>query len=90
MRWLVKIITTLKVNKNYHNTTNILNVQLDKHEDEVEAAASAAAKQLGYGAFKNLPLKVIKEIATGRLGGLCLLCCQLAMARAYVMNVVWP
>ena len=32
----------------------------------VEAAASAAAKQLGYGALKDLQLEVIKGIATGR------------------------
>ena len=31
----------------------------------VEAAASAAAKQLGYGALKDLHLEVIKGIATG-------------------------
>ena len=32
----------------------------------VEAAASAAAKQIGYGALKDLQLEVIKGIATGR------------------------
>ena len=32
----------------------------------VEAAASAAAKQLGYGALKDLQLEIIKGIATGR------------------------
>ena len=41
----------------------ILNVQLDM---SVEAAASAAAKQLGYGALKDLQLEIIKGIATGR------------------------
>ena len=32
----------------------------------VEAAASAAAKQLGYGALKDLQLEIIKGVATGR------------------------
>ena len=32
----------------------------------VEAAASAAAKQLGYGALKDLQMEIIKVIATGR------------------------
>ena len=32
----------------------------------VEAAASAAAKQLGYGALKHLQLEIIKGIATER------------------------
>ena len=32
----------------------------------VEAAASAAAKRLDYGALKGLQLEVIKGIATGR------------------------
>ena len=32
----------------------------------VEAAASAAAKQLGYGALKGLQLEIIKGIATRR------------------------
>ena len=29
-------------------------------------AASAAAKQLGYGALKNLQMEIFKVIATGR------------------------
>ena len=32
----------------------------------VEAAASAAAKQLGYGSLRDLQLEAIKGIATGR------------------------
>ena len=32
----------------------------------VEAAASAAAKQLGYGALKDLQLEIMKGIANGR------------------------
>ena len=32
----------------------------------VEAAAAAAAKQLGHGALKDLLLEVIKGITTGR------------------------
>ena len=44
----------------------------------VEAAASAAAKQLGYGALKYLQLESIEGIATGR----DVFGCQLAI---YVM-----
>ena len=73
---LVKLITTLKVAiklPQYHKYSLlvrvdaarlILNVQLDKLK--VEVAASAAAKQLGYGALKDLQLEIIKGIATGR------------------------
>ena len=71
---LVKLITTLKVTiklPQYHKYSLlvrvdaaklILNVQLDM---TVEAAASAAAKQLGYRAL-NLQLEIIKGIATAR------------------------
>ena len=41
-------------------------MQLDKLNDESGGAASAAAKQLGHGALKDLQLEVIKGIATGR------------------------
>ena len=75
MRWLIKLITTLKVTikittvpqifflgKGRRRKTNS-NVQLDI---SVEAAASAAAEQLGYGALKHLQLEIIKGIATRR------------------------
>ena len=46
----------------------------------VEAAASAAAKQLGYGALKHLQLEIIRGIATGRD-------VFAVLARAYVIVV---
>ena len=63
VKYLVILPCSLARVGNYHNTTNILNVQFDKLEDEREGST---AKQLGYGALKDLQLEVIKGIATGR------------------------